>query len=80
MSNTPNVRAIVGTSKTFDLDKEKLRVFTYGKSRGRDENTLVAELLGMPAGGDVEAYLKKKLSPDELENLKNILNSLIANR
>jgi len=80
LSNTSNVRAVVGISKKFDLDKEKLTQFAYGRKAGEDEEKLIAELIGMPKGKDHKDFLQERLTKDELETLKNILSNLISNR
>jgi hypothetical protein len=69
------VKQIVGISRKLQFDKAKLDKLIEAREQGADEEQVLAELLGVPEGQDAKEYLHSRLTDQEYEVLREVVNT-----
>lgn len=69
------IKAITAISRKLQFDKKKLDVLLEGHKSGRDQDELLAELLGVPEGVPAKEYLQEKLTDKEYEVLREVVDN-----
>ena len=67
------VKQIMSISRKLEFDKSKLDMLLEAREAGRNDDEVIAELLGIPEGVDAKEYLNQRLTPKEYDVLHEVV-------